>query len=127
MSNYIDVNMTVKYYPIDKIEELTNYIYDELHEDLAFAFNEEDPHVYEQDICFWGINSVNWGISNDEMAKLSRRFPDALFILDNSTGYVEDLSREYWKNGKYQVVTPEIIWAEYNPDEMEEVTICGNA
>lgn len=127
MSNYIDVNMTVKYYPTDKIEELTDYIYNEIDGDLAYVFNKENPAVYEQDICFWGIESINYGIYAQEMVKLSLRFPDALFILDNSNGYTEGLYREYWKNGKCKCVEPEIVWPEYNPDEMEEVTICGNA
>lgn len=123
MSNYIDVNMTVKNYPPEKIDELTNYIYNEVDGDLAFVFGKEKPTIYSDEICFWGVASINWGVSSKEMVCLSKRFPDALFILDNSDGYTEDLSREYWKNGKCKCVEPEIVWPEYNPDEMEEVHV----
>ena len=42
MSNYIDVNMTVKNFPVDRIKELTTYMYYELSGNLLYAFNEED-------------------------------------------------------------------------------------
>lgn len=120
MSNYMECNMTVKNFPIDLRDDLEKFIYDDHDGDLSYAFDAGFT-VEGTDICFWGVNMINHGINQTEMVELSKAFPDALFILDESTGYDVDMTRYYWKNGKVATYEPEIVWPEFNPNDLMEV------
>ena len=121
MSNYCDVNMTVKHFPIDNIDDLTEFMYGNDEYDFAFAFNESQPEVYGEDICFFGMNPINRGIAWEDMEKLSEKFPDATFLLDSKDEFGEQW-REYWRNGKMASYTPEIVWPEFDENDLKEVT-----
>ena len=120
MSNYMECNMTVKNFPVDLRDDLEKFIYNDRDGDLAYVFDAGFT-VEGTDICFWGVNMINHGIDQTEMVELSKAFPDALFILEESAGYDVDITRYYWKNGKVATYEPEIVWPEYNSDDLMEV------
>lgn len=117
MSNFCDVNLTVKNGCADVI---ANYIFNDTNSDLCCAFGENDPDVNESGIHFWGINAVNYGIATEEMVAISKAFPNALFELwTRDENGCE--SMEYFKNGKCACYEPIITWPKFSEDDLEEV------
>lgn len=119
MSCYFDVNLTVQNLPAEELPALLSEMYDP-GADLAWAFDKENPEITEDGFIFWGINPINWDVSTEEMVKLSLKFPDALFILDSKSEF-DEMSRKYFRGGKVAWYQPEIVWPEFNPEDLCEM------
>ena len=121
MSNYMNCNMTVKNGKSD-LEAIQNYIAEHDESNISFAFDHGGSFSVEgDDVCFWGVNMINWGIEISEMKALSEAFPNLLFIFDQDDDY--DRERYYFRNGKYAYYQPELVWPEFNPNDLVEVVI----
>lgn len=99
MNNYMKCNMIVKNFPLDLRDDLEKFIYEDQDGDLSYVFAAGFT-VEGTDIYFWGVNMINHGIDQTEMVELSKAFPDALFILEESVCSHVDMVRRYLKNGK---------------------------
>lgn len=119
MSCYYDVNLTVQNLPESELPALLSAMYDPA-VDLAYAFDCNAPEKTDDGFIFWGINSLNWGVDIGEMVNLSRKFPDALFILDSKSEF-EEMSRDYYQNGRAAYYEPEIVWPEFSFEDLKEV------
>ena len=75
MSNYYDHTLTVTKYNIAELSELVDFITEpEAVPDLAFAFTDA-PHLdNDNEITFYGVHQINWGIDNTDMYKRSSVF-----------------------------------------------------
>ena len=63
--------------------------------------------------CFGGAGQATWPDADRELAELSGLFPDALFVLD-ATGFEEEMSRRYFRGGRFYAVSPEIAYPEFD-------------
>ena len=120
MSNYRHAYMTISNLPEYKWNAVQRWIYEEHDGDLIYAFS-MGYTTHNGVLYFDGVNDVNWSISLNELIDLSTEFPEALIEVDYSNGYTEDESRDYFQNGKMTTYTPEIVWPEFNPNDLMEV------
>ena len=120
MSNYMHAYMTISNLPEKKWNAVQRWIYEEHDGDLIYAFS-MGYTTHNGVLYFDGVNDVNWSISLNELIDLSTEFPEALIEVDYSNGYTEDESRDYFQNGKMTTYTPEIVWPEFNPNDLMEV------
>lgn len=118
MSNYYDTSMTVWRFNPDNVEDLMKYI-DDVGGDLAYAFDSSEPEVCDASIEFYGVNPVNWGVTRDEMKQLSEHFPTAQFMLWQRDECGNE-SRSYWVGGRVAVYEPEIVWPEFDEQDLTE-------
>ena len=128
MSNYIRPFMIISHLATDgeTVSKIHNWIYEEHDGDLRYAF-EAGFDVCGDEYVFDGVNDVNWSLDDREMYEFSKAFPEALIEVHYSNGYIEDEERDYWQNGKRTGYTPDIVWPEFNPNDLMEVFPDGNA
>lgn len=117
MSNFCDVNLTVKNCCADAI---TDYINSDKETDLFEAFGDENPDIVDGGVQFWGKNAISWGIDTHEMIAISKAFPEAVFTLwsrnENNSEWLE-----CFKNGRMAEYEPIITWPEFNEADLKEV------
>lgn len=65
-----------------------------------------------------GSRESKWYEHDDDMKKLSSKFPDKLFILSGHGEEDGDIWRKYYKNGKVQRVDAEIVFEEFDEDKL---------
>lgn len=128
MSNYMHPYMVIRHLPTDASTQarLKKYIYEDHDNDINYAFAAGFT-VNDGGYHFDGVNDVNWSIAVNELLDLSREFPEALIRVHYSNGYVDDESCDYFQNGKMATYTPELVWPEFNPNDLMEVYLGGNA
>lgn len=68
--------------------------------------------------------STKWYEHDNDMIKISKKYPDLLFIL---TGVGEDFGegdcwRKYYKNGKYQYTKGRIEYEPFDPNKLQDLT-----
>lgn len=97
-------------------------------------FDELPPHMYDainrevdkMDVFVGGNCSMGWNVLTtwnnweDDMVLLSRKFPDALFMLHGSGEDPEDLWNAYFINGKVQICPVIITYDEFDPMKLKE-------
>ena len=67
----------------------------------------------------WGT----WEHHVGYMARLSRYWPDVVFILEGEgEDSCSDVWRDYYRAGQQQTVFEEVIWAPFDPDKLEDVS-----
>ena len=98
---------TITSKPIFKGEKL-----DKLCEELEEISGGYGFEEYSQG-TFGPGDSIKWYSIHDDMLKLSRQYPQHLFIVDGDGEESGDIWRCFFKNGKKDEHTPEIIL----PDE----------
>ena len=75
--------------------------------------------------CFDEILAGNqewWPGRQNQMARMSTRWPNTIFVLDlqPTSGMDDPPIREYYWNGLVQAVAAELVFPRFNPREMEE-------
>lgn len=92
-------------------------------DDKIMTFLDEHSDIYygiEPDGSTTG-ESVKWYDYDKDMAKLSRLFPDYLFMLEGDGEESGDVWKAYFLNGKMQHVKAQLLFADFDPEKLEEV------
>lgn len=120
MSNFFDVTLTVKHLAPSRMDELKDFIFEELDGDLSRSLYGTPDMNEDGDPCFCCHEPINWGVKNREMKILSERFPEALFVVWQRDECYEEF-RGYWQNGRAAFYEPIITWPEFNPNDLHEM------
>lgn len=67
------------------------------------------------DACF--DDATKWYRCEENMIEYSKEYPDFIFLIEGK-GEDGDEWKLYVKNGKSQTIYPEIIWAEFNEENL---------
>jgi len=123
MGYYTNFDLTLKAVDPAKVEEAHEYIknlnseqsnIDGYSSDYMYQFDEYDDGG---DGTYHGY-SWKWYDHDDDLLKLSLKFPDVLFILDGEDEEGGDIWRSYYKNGKTKRLDAEIVFPDYDPKEL---------
>lgn len=119
MGYYSDFNITIKDYDREKYSEDVFYCF------VDFCRNRRD------DADCYGIiasmdrygneslyDNMKWYSCEEDMKTVSAAFPDVLFEVQVTGEETGDLWKLYAKNGKVQRADAEIIYPEYDENEM---------
>lgn len=79
---------------------------------LQEVLNEEIPEYAFDDGCKWYDH-------NEDMLRVSKRFPDLLFKLHGEGEESGDFWNTYYKDGKMQHCPVKITYEPFNPDELK--------
>lgn len=88
-------------------------------------------HGWDQDDDkHYSIFQLVWENWEQDMTEFSKIYPDVLFELERSGGYdsgiyEEDLAlyKSYFLNGKTHTIQAKVIWPQFDPTMLEELTI----
>lgn len=95
--------------------------FDKINDEMGAALANIHPdYFYPYDSLTIQIESelMKWYEYDEDMRKLSKQFPDFLFILEGDGEDPDDLWRNYYYNGKCQHCPARI---EYDPFDMESL------
>jgi len=62
---------------------------------------------------------AKWYESDEDMKWLSTTYPEHLFMLEGEGEESGDLWRQYWRNGKCQHVSAEIVYEDFDPNKLK--------
>lgn len=60
----------------------------------------------------------SWYDHEDNMVYFSKGYPDAIFELSGEGEESGDVWKKYFKNGRYVSIYPELIWPEFDPNDL---------
>lgn len=84
-------------------------------EERKFIFEGFD---YAIDECGNMCDRVKWYNHENDMKKLSSRYPETVFLLTGEGEDNDDIWKKYFKNGKMQSCYAKITFDEYNESEL---------
>lgn len=67
------------------------------------------------------MEELKWYEHREDMIKVSRMFPDAIFTLYGEGEDYSDIWKEYYKNGKMQYAPARIVYPDYDESNMIEL------
>lgn len=84
-----------------------------------------EKSVNEND-CFWttvGYTRIgdSWLNSNEEMIKISKKFPNLFFTLYGSSSAYNEYWVTYYKNGKFQSEIGEIVYPQFDEKKLRQI------
>jgi hypothetical protein len=88
-------------------EDVQNYINsdDDMEYALGDSFGEdEEPH--------------KWYTHEEDMRRMSKEFPDIIFLLEGEGEESGDIWKEYYKNGKIQRCQARLVFEEFNENKL---------
>ncbi len=94
-----------------------NYKFDEFIDDGELITNLNEITGYDWDYEFT-ING-KWYDWKDDMLKLTKVYPDVLFVLTGEGEEAGDLWKAYFKNGKVQHAKATIVYDEFDESKMK--------
>lgn len=116
MGYYTCYTLRVKDAGSCSFEELDAAI-EKTNRDLEFASWKEDQ--------YWFGSELAWDNHENDMVKLSKQFPEIIFVLSGAGDMPEDLWKKYFRNGLIQRAPANITYDEFDecklrPPEEEE-------
>lgn len=63
-------------------------------------------------------NCAQWYSLTKNMKEFSKIYPDLLFIIEGEGNEHETFWKEYHKNGKVQIVYPDLIWPKFDEGKL---------
>lgn len=83
-----------------------------------FDLSERDLAEVETIDDVISIDSMKWYDHIRDMEEVSRQFPDVTIMLHGEGEENGDMWNAYFKNGKHAIYRAEIIYPEFNPDDL---------
>lgn len=66
---------------------------------------------------------MKWYECEEDMCKLSKLFPDVLFIIEGFGEERDDVWREYFYDGKFQYAPATIIFDDFDESKLKELSV----
>lgn len=108
MGYYTNHTLSIVESKTTKRKDVQEYI--DCHEEMEYALGKSFGEDEE---------SCKWYSHQNDMRKLSERFPDAVFLLEGEGEEAGDIWKEYYKNGKMQRSSARLVFDEYDETKLE--------
>lgn len=111
MSYYTSYNLTVvnkNSFTENQLREISSELARRLDEDDDFPFrqNIDDPFEWIE------YDTRKWYDHEEDMMRLSREYPDMIFLLEGWGEEPDDVWRKYFKGGKMKICNRHYFWDE---------------
>lgn len=93
--------------------------------DLTTIPDDYNAEIYEKEVRSYTDYSdlfgdaIKWYTHQEDMKKLSKKFPEIVFCLSGEGEESGDIWKEYYQNGKIFKTVAKIVFEDFDPEKLE--------